>query len=168
MIGKPGEFPEDCERSRSKLPDLASRALGAILGAYIGDALAMPVHWTYDRVALREDSGVVTDFVAPKSPRPGSILWRSSYDAPNERGEILHDPKRFWGRRGIHDHPFLKAGENTLNLKLCTLLLESLNERGDVHRDDGLDRYIAFMTPLGNHGTPACYVEDSVPAAGRE
>lgn len=139
-------------------PDLALRARGAILGTYIGDALAMPVHWYYDRIALREDYGVVTDYLAPKNPHADSILWRSRYDAPNERGEILHEQKRYWGQRGVHYHQFLKAGENTLNLKLCTLLLESLNETGSYDRIDWLDRYIAFMTTPGNHRDT--YVEE--------
>jgi ADP-ribosylglycohydrolase len=111
----------------------------------------MPVHWYYDRSALKRDYGYVTDYVAPKNPHPDSILWRSSYTAINEKAEILHDQSRYWGRRGIHYHQFLEAGENTLNLKLCALLIESLNANRGYLRDDYLERYISFMTTPGNH-----------------
>ena len=39
-------------------PSFASRARGALYGLAIGDALAMPVHWYYDRAALRADYGL--------------------------------------------------------------------------------------------------------------
>jgi hypothetical protein len=100
-----------------------------IYGLFVGDALAMPVHWYYDRQALMRDYGLVTEYVAPRNPHPDSILWRSSYRSPNSLGEILHDQAPYWGRRGVHYHQFLQAGENTLNLRLCSLLIESLNER---------------------------------------
>jgi ADP-ribosylglycohydrolase len=126
---------------------------GALWGLYIGDALAMPVHWYYNRSALYEDYGWVTDYVAPKNPHPDSILFRSSYVAANPKGEILHDQAPYWGRAGTHYHyhQFLKPGENTLNLRLCTLLIQSLNECGRYDADDYLYRYIAFMTIPGNH-----------------
>ncbi len=130
---------------------LESRSQGAIYGLFIGDALAMPVHWYYDRRALQRDYGLVKDYLSPKNPHPDSILWRSSYNPINKKGEILHDQAQYWGQRGIHYHQFLKAGENTLNLKLCALLMESLNENGGYDADDYLDRYITYMTTPGNH-----------------
>ncbi|MEM6279804.1 MAG: ADP-ribosylglycohydrolase family protein, partial [Verrucomicrobiota bacterium] len=75
----------------------SSRSKGALLGSAIGDALAMPVHWYYNRFALADDYGHVRDFLAPRNPHPDSILWRSHYTAPNEKGEILHDQAPFWG-----------------------------------------------------------------------
>ena len=48
-----------------------SRARGALWGQFIGDALAMPVHWYYDTAALRRDYGTVTGYVAPKQPHTG-------------------------------------------------------------------------------------------------
>ena len=128
-----------------------SQIRGAIHGLCIGDALAMPVHWYYNRQALGEDYGRVTDYLAPRNPHPDSILWRSSYTAPNEKGEILHDQATYWGQKGIHYHQFLKAGENTLNVKICRLLIESLNQNGTYQADDFLIRYIEFMTTPGNH-----------------
>lgn len=126
---------------------------GALWGLYIGDALAMPVHWYYDRGALFDDYGWVTDYLAPKNPHPDSILFRSHYSAPGPKGEILHDQSAYWGREGTryHYHQFLKAGENTLNVKLCSVLIESLNQNGRYDPDDYLNRYIAYMTTPGSH-----------------
>ena len=46
----------------------------AFRGSQAADALAMPVHWYYDRAALRADYGLVDHFMVPKNPHPGSIL----------------------------------------------------------------------------------------------
>ena len=135
-----------------------SRCRGAIYGLFIGDALAMPVHWYYDTLALQRDYGRVTDYVAPKNPHPDSILWRSSYSPLNAKANILHDQAQYWGKRGIHYHQLLEAGENTLNLKLCAALMESLNANRGYSSDDYLKRYIAFMTTPGNHRDT--YVEE--------
>ncbi len=119
----------------------------------------MPVHWYYDRVALRRDYGTVREFFTPKNPHPDSILWRSEYTALNGRGEILHDQARFWGRRGVHYHQFLSAGENTLNFRLARLLEDSVEASGGCYDgDDYLDRYIAFMLTPGSHRDT--YVEE--------
>jgi ADP-ribosylglycohydrolase len=128
-----------------------TRSRGALYGLCIGDALAMPVHWYYNRQALMQDYGRVTDYLAPRNPHPDSILWRSSYKAPNAKGEILHDQAPYWGQKEIHYHQFLKAGENTLNVKICRLLIDSINQNGTYDTDDFLRRYIAFMTTPGNH-----------------
>ena len=50
---------------------LHSKAYDSLLGLYIGDALAMPVHWYYNRQALIKDYGRVTDYLAPHNPHPG-------------------------------------------------------------------------------------------------
>lgn len=139
-------------------PSDESRCRGAIYGLFIGDALAMPVHWYYDTLALQRDYGHVTDFVAPRNPHPDSILWRSSYHPLNEKGNILHDQAQYWGKQGIHYHQFLEAGENTLNLKLCAALMESINANRGYSSDDYLKRYIAFMTTPGTHRDT--YVEE--------
>ncbi len=128
-----------------------TRSQGTLYGLCIGDALAMPVHWYYNRRALEEDYGRVTDYLAPRNPHPDSILWRSDYTAPNSKGDILHDQAQYWGQKGNHYHQFLKAGENTLNVKICRLLIESINQTGTYDADDYLKRYITFMTTPGSH-----------------
>jgi ADP-ribosylglycohydrolase len=140
---------------RSKLnqenPVDAMRVRNCLLGAFLGDALAMPVHWYYDRSALARDYERVVDLVAPKNPHADSILWRSSYSAPNPKGEILHEQAAYWGQRGIHYHQFLRAGENTLNMQLALELLALLREGQVYNRAEYLKRYIDFMTTPGRH-----------------
>ncbi len=49
---------------------LADRARGALLGAFIGEALAVGPHWYYDLSALRRDYGDwITDYTDPKPDR---------------------------------------------------------------------------------------------------
>ena len=128
-----------------------SKIRGSLLGLCIGDALSMPVHWYYNRWALENDYGKVVDYLKPRNPHPDSILWRSQYKASNAKGEILHDQARYWGKRGIHYHQFLKAGENTLNVKICRLLVDSLNQNRGYDANDFLNKYIAFMTTPNSH-----------------
>lgn len=135
-----------------------SRQLGSLHGLSIGDALAMPVHWYYDRQALLRDYGYVTDYLKPRNPHPDSILWRSSYSITGPKGDILHDQARYWGQSGIHYHQFLRAGENTLNVKICRLLVESINRCREYNDDDFLRNYIRFMTTPGTHRDT--YVEE--------
>ena len=135
-----------------------ARKCGCLLGAFLGDALAMPVHWYYDRAALARDYGRVIDLVAPKNPHADSILWRSSYAAISPKGEILHDQAQYWGQRGVHYHQFLRAGENTLNMQLALELLASLRACGGYDREDYTRRYIEFLTAPGRHRDT--YVEE--------
>ena len=130
---------------------LEDRCAGMVTGAYIGDALAMPAHWYYDRAALRRDYGVISSYLAPKHPHPDSILWRSSYTPLNERGDILREQAQYWGQPGMHYHPFLRPGENTLNLQLVRVLDESLTAKDGYDLDDYLQRYIDFMLTPGRH-----------------
>lgn len=129
----------------------SDRQSGAILGMYVGDALAMPVHYYVHRHALAHDYGKVTDYLKPKNPHPDSTLWRSKYTPLNEKGEILHEQARYWGEIGIHFHQFLAAGENTLDLRLCTLLINSLIRNNGYNAGDYLRAYIDFMRTAGSH-----------------
>jgi ADP-ribosyl-[dinitrogen reductase] hydrolase len=125
--------------------------MNSYLGSLVADAAAMPVHWYYDREALRTKYGEITTYVAPKNPHPGSILWRSQYTALNDKGKILHDQAPYWGQRGIHYHQFLKAGENTLNFQLAGELVRFVARNGGYNPDDWLAHYIDFMLTPGKH-----------------
>jgi len=87
-----------------------TKSRGALYGLCVGDALSMPVHWYYNRQALNQDYGRVKDYLAPHNPHPDSILWRSSYKAPNARGEILHDQALTGVRRVFIITSFSKRG----------------------------------------------------------
>lgn len=136
----------------------SSRLLAAYQGAQIADALSMPVHWYYDREALRREYGVVDRFVAPHREHSGSILFRSSYTPVNERADILREQVQYWGKPGVHYHQFLQAGENTLNFKLAAELFRTVKAAGTYNADVWLERYIACMLQPGWHHDT--YVEE--------
>lgn len=123
----------------------------AFLGSLEADALAMPVHWYYDRQALRWDYGKVDKFLAPKNPHPDSILYRSKYRSLNAKGDILGEQAKYWGQRGIHYHQFLAAGENTLNFKLAGILYEDLRYHKSYDEDRWLTLYIDTMLHPERH-----------------
>jgi ADP-ribosyl-[dinitrogen reductase] hydrolase len=125
--------------------------LAAYQGSRIADALSMPVHWYYDREALRKEYGIVNTFVAPHSVHTGSILFRSKYEAVNERGDILREQAQYWGKTGVHYHQFLKAGENTVNFKLAGELFTLVKSAGHYDADAWLERYIECMLKPGWH-----------------
>jgi len=132
--------------------------IDAYQGSLAADALAMPVHWYYDTTALRRDYGMVDRFLEPKNPHAGSILWRSEYHALNEKGDILRDQAQYWGKRGIHYHQFLRAGENTLNYRIARELFAFVKEHGSYDPDAWLERYISRMLEPGWHRDT--YVEE--------
>lgn len=125
--------------------------LSAYHGSLVADALAMPGHWYYDRDALRQDYGTLDHYQSPKNPHPDSILWRSHYQALNEKGEILHEQAPYWGQRGVHYHQFLKKGENTLNLQLARHLHRLVLESGHYQAQEWLQFYRDFMLTPGSH-----------------
>ena len=135
-----------------------SRYRGALYGAYIGDALAMPAHWFYDPAEVRRTFGRIDRFVAPPREHPGSILWRSSYAPREPEFDILGEQRQYWGRQGVHYHQFLQAGENTLNLKLLRLALDQVDAHGAYDRDLYLSAYQEYLlNPAGHRDT---YVEE--------
>ncbi len=130
----------------------------ALVGALAADALSMPVHWYYDRVALKRDYGRLVSYIAPKSPHADSILWRSKYEPLNERGDILHDQAVYWGRRGVHYHQFLRVGENTLNFQLAVALFEQVKSAGSYDAEAWIEKYCDWMLTPGRHRDT--YVEE--------
>jgi ADP-ribosylglycohydrolase len=136
----------------------------AFLGSLVADAVAMPVHWYYDRAALDRDYPVLADpaaplaYLAPRNPHPDSILWRSHYDSPGPKGDILREQARFWGQRGVHYHQFLPAGGNTLNFRLASELFALLRRTRDYDPERWLEHYVAFMLEAGRHQDT--YVEE--------
>lgn len=139
-------------------------SLAALLGSLVADAVAMPVHWYYDRAALDRDYPALADprvplgYLAPRSPHPDSILWRSQWTVPDAKHDILRDQARFWGVRGVHYHQFLAAGENTLNFRLAAELFALLRRTRDYDPERWLERYVAFMLEPGRHHDT--YVEE--------
>ncbi len=130
----------------------------AFLGSLVADATSMPVHWYYDIHALDRDYGDFDHYLHPKNPHPDSILWRSSYQCTGAKDDILHDQAVHWGKKGLHYHQFLKAGENTLNLKLACELYRHILTTGEFNPATWLERYAQVMLTPGWHNDT--YVEE--------
>jgi ADP-ribosylglycohydrolase len=141
--------------------DAEDRVRGALWGAFIGDALAMPVHWYYSLPQLKHDFGRIDGYYAPKPRFKGSIMslsntgggGRGTSDGDIVGSVILHGKKQFWGRGGdYHYHHGLLPGENTLDANIVQLLLGQLTtDQGDLSVQTVRERYVAFMTSPGNH-----------------
>jgi ADP-ribosyl-[dinitrogen reductase] hydrolase len=137
----------------------AERMRGALWGMFIGDALAMPVHWYYNIAALWQDFGNIRDYQAPKVHHPNSIMalantgkaGRGSQDGDIVGKVILKGKKQHWGQANRHYHQGMKAGDNTLNLLCARVLLRSLNAVGHYDSKDFLREYILFMTEPDRH-----------------
>jgi ADP-ribosylglycohydrolase len=122
-----------------------------LLGSLVADAVAMPVHWYYDQRALDRDYGTIAGYLAPRNPHPDSILWRSSWTPPSPKFDILRERAVDWGKRGVHYHQFLRAGENTLNAQLAVELFTLVRRDRDYDPERWLDRYVAFMLEPDRH-----------------
>ncbi len=135
------------------------RMRGALWGMFIGDALAMPVHWYYNIAALWQDFGQIRDYQSPKAHHPNSIMalantakaGRGSQDGDIVGGVILKGKKQHWGQTNRHYHQGMQAGDNTLNLLCARVLLRSLAKKGYYEATDFLHEYIRFMTEPDRH-----------------
>lgn len=143
--------------------DMEDRVRGALWGAFMGDALAMPSHWYYGGFGqVQADyGGPITTYIKPKTELQGSIMnlsntggaGRGSCDGDIIGSVINHGKKKYWERgRSCHYHCTLEAGENTLEAQLLLVLLQSINaNEGEFHQDDFRQRYVHFMTTPGTH-----------------
>ncbi|MDP3088506.1 MAG: ADP-ribosylglycohydrolase family protein [Methylotenera sp.] len=137
----------------------ADRMRGALWGMFIGDALAMPVHWYYNIGALWQDFGLIRDYQAPKTHHPNSIMalantgkaGRGSQEGDIVGNVILKGKKHHWGQANRHYHQGMQPGDNTLNLLCTRLLLRSLNANGHYDSANFLHEYIRFMTEPDRH-----------------
>lgn len=137
----------------------AERMRGALWGMFVGDALAIPVHWYYNIAALWQDFGQIRDYQAPKAHHPNSIMPLASTGKAGrgtQAGDIvgsviLKGKKQFWGLPNGHYHQGMHAGDNTLNLLCSRVLLRSLTANGRHDPADFLQAYIRFMTEPDQH-----------------
>ena len=126
--------------------DKLDRRRGVFWGMFVGDALAMPVHWYYDVAALQRDFGIVRDFQSPRPSHPNSIMslastggaGRGSQESEVVGSVILHGKKHLWGQPNRHYHDGLQSGDNTLNLLCVRVLLRSMNQTGRYDASDFL------------------------------
>ena len=82
-------------------PAIQDRAAGAIMGAFIGDALGLGPHWYYDLAALRRDYGEwITTYTDPK---PGRYHDGLKAGQLSQGGIILRLMLRSLVERGSYD-----------------------------------------------------------------
>lgn len=145
------------------LRHLGDRIEGAIWGLFVGDALAMPVHWYYGgpQQIIRDFGSLITSYEHARYPFPESILQLSNTGGAGRGGDegniiggiILHDKKTYWRRGGqYHYHHTLAAGENTLEASLVRVLMRSITaNNGRFSAENFRSDYIDFMTTPGTH-----------------
>lgn len=83
---------------------LRSRVESALWGLFVGDALAMPVHWYYNVGNIYRDfKDGINGYEAPRHPHPEAFMVGMKYDADVEsaqrlgrRYDILHEHVRFY------------------------------------------------------------------------
>jgi len=107
------------------------RAMGAIMGALIGDALGVGCHWYYDLECLKTDFGWVTDYVEPKLDST-CLGWP---DVPKQRV-----------KEG------LKKGGPSQTGQWMIMLLESVAAKGGYVQKDFTARIDEFFKTID--GTP--------------
>lgn len=137
----------------------ANRMRGALWGMFVGDALAMPVHWYYNIATLWQDFGQIRDYQAPKVHHPNSIMALANTGKAGRGSQvgdivgevILKGKKHHWGQPNRHYHQGMQAGDNTLNLCCARVLLRSLVSKGHYDATDFLHEYIRFMTEPDRH-----------------
>jgi ADP-ribosylglycohydrolase len=82
-------------------PAIQDRAAGAIMGAFIGDALGLGPHWYYDLAVLRRDYGDwITTYTDPK---PGRYHSGQRAGQPSQNGILLRLMLRSLADRGGYD-----------------------------------------------------------------
>lgn len=149
--------------SQSISPEtLASKLYGAYWGFFLGDALGIPSHGYSTTRLLRNDYGMITNFVQPRFPHPESMLFRTRYEVINEKNEILHGRMEEWRIPGTHYHQNLRPGDNALEARLAALLMESICTQGTYDEAAYRPVFLDFML------TPGCHEDTYIPTAYRE
>ena len=154
----------DCVMSDNHVnaqPLALSRAIAALKTMFIADALAMPVHWYYNRRDIEEAfPGGVKKMEDAPGFHPSSIMSLHSTTHGGRHSKYSSGPRRqivgdvilkgrgqFWGQQNIHYHHQMKAGENTLNAQCARVLIRSMIASGGKYdKSHFLDAYIDFMT----------------------
>jgi ADP-ribosylglycohydrolase len=142
-------------------PMAQQRATTALRTLFVGDSLAMPVHWYYNPLDIDNAfPGGVTKFEAAPAFHPSSIMPLHSTsmggrgtqnDAAQTRqiiGDVILKGRRnFWGQANQHYHCGMRAGENTLNAHCARVLMRSIVDTAQHYESARwLEDYIAFMT----------------------
>ncbi len=159
------EQKQNDNQTNHKVPNVVSfedSIRGALFGLYVGDALAMPVHWYYSLGQLSKDfpKGIYK-YEKSVSVFPGSIMNLSNTGGGgrgSDKGTIIgdvinHGKKKYWKKGGnIHYHFGLECGENTLDAQITKLLTNSIiKNKFKFNKFEFLKDYTKFMTTPNSH-----------------
>ena len=122
-------------------PSRKDRATGAIMGALIGDALALGCHWYYDVAAQREDCGE----------------WISDYrDSDPERTD------RFGYIARLRHEAGLRAGDLSQTGQIARILLESMAEKSGYDEAEFTRRLDELFTTLDGESLSGRFTDRAV------
>ncbi|HAG71363.1 MAG TPA: ADP-ribosylglycohydrolase family protein [Gammaproteobacteria bacterium] len=136
------------------------RIESALRCLFVGDSLAMPVHWYYNPgdiykqfpggIYKLEDAPAFhpSSIMSLHSTRQGGRSYLSKKKATEIVGDVILKGKRqFWGVQNQHYHQGMKAGENTLNAHCVRVAMRSLSlNQGAYSKEIFLKNYIALLT----------------------
>jgi hypothetical protein len=135
------------------------RAKNALKALFVGDSMAMPVHWYYRVSDIYKDfpKGIYQFEDAPAyhpssimsmhSKQQGGRKYLNNKNNKNIVGDvILKGKEKYWGQSNIHYHHEMKAGENTLNAHCVRVLFQSIiSTNGRYDKSDYLEKYTSMM-----------------------
>ncbi|MBU3824480.1 MAG: ADP-ribosylglycohydrolase family protein [Candidatus Oceanisphaera merdipullorum] len=105
------------------------RAMGAIIGAFIGDALGVGPHWYYDLAELRRDHGDWIDGYT--TPKPGHYHEGLQAGDPSQSGIILRlTLESLLANQGYHQADFCRRLEQDLFTQLDFSKLDNSAKQG--------------------------------------
>lgn len=147
---------------------VGDRIAGALWGAFIADAMAMPTHWYYGgaRQVIDDFGGPITSYTIPvtaqgKRSSSNSIMALSNTGGAGRGGDkgsiigdvINHGKKQYWARdKNFHYHHTLQSGENTLEAQLMRLMMKSIvANKGSFDQTRFRNEYVEYMTTPGSH-----------------
>lgn len=147
---------------------VGDRIAGALWGAFIADAMAMPTHWYYGGPRqVRDDfGGPITTYTTAvtaqgKRSSSNSIMALSNTGGAgrgSDKGDIIgdvinHGKKKYWARdQNYHYHHTLQKGENTLEAQLMRLMMRSIvSNHGVFDQTRFREEYVEYMTTPGSH-----------------
>ena len=140
---------------------IQQRAAASLKSMFLGDSLAMPVHWYYNPMDIfKQFPGGITHLEAAPKNHPSSIMslhstkqgGRNSHRSKKPQAEIVGDvilkgKREFWNQSNLHYHQGMRAGENTLNAHCARATMRILAANGGHYDEDlFLDAYVQLMT----------------------
>ncbi len=145
----------------NKLSTSQQRATASLQSMFVGDSLAMPVHWYYNPMdILKQFRGGITKLEAAPAHHPSSIMslhstkqgGRNRRNTKKPQAEIVGDvilkgKRQYWNQPNQHYHQGMAAGQNTLNAHCARATMRTLAVNGGHYDEDlFLDAYIELMT----------------------